>query len=289
MFTGAFIYADDITLLAPTRQSMIHMLNTCEKYALTNDIIFNPCKTKYMLFNKIKQPTAPITFMNETVECVKNCTLLGIHITNDHLERNINATIQNFYSRCNEILLDFSTISSHIKSNLIRTYCLDAYGSNLWNFGSNYVDRFYVAWRKVTRRVWSLPYTTHCNLLHVINDTNPIDVLMEKRCIKFIWSCLHSSNAIVHTLAHSALINNKSTFGENYRYFNYKYKILPHMWHNESICNLTRCINIYVKNITNVYNSGTMVRELCFARDGPGDFVLTATEISFLVEYLCTI
>ena len=63
------------------------------------------------------------------------------------------------------------------------------------------------------------------------------------------------------------------------------------MWLNESMCDLTRSINIYVKNVTTVDNSGIIIRELCQSRDRPttDDFVLTATEISFLVEHLCTI
>ena len=41
LFTGVFIYADDITHLAPSRASMILMLEKCETFALTDDILFN--------------------------------------------------------------------------------------------------------------------------------------------------------------------------------------------------------------------------------------------------------
>ena len=30
---------------------------------------------------------------------------------------------------------------------------------------------FYTAWRKAIRAIWKLPFRTHCNLLHGINDT----------------------------------------------------------------------------------------------------------------------
>ena len=45
--------------------------------------------------------------------------------------------------------------------------------------------------------IWKLPFTTHCNLLHGINDTIPIDVMLERRCIKLICTLLHSPNIIV--------------------------------------------------------------------------------------------
>ena len=65
-------------------------------------------------------------------------------------------------------------LSSDIKSKLISTYCMDLYGSQLWNYGTGYPETFYVAWRKVTRLIWKLPFRTHCNLLHTINNCYPI-------------------------------------------------------------------------------------------------------------------
>ena len=65
-------------------------------------------------------------------------------------------------------------------------FCIDLYGCSLWNFGSNYVETFYTAWRKAIRAIWKLLFRTHCNLLHGINDTPPIDVRLEQRCSKFI-------------------------------------------------------------------------------------------------------
>ena len=50
-FTGCFIYADDITFLAPSCQSPNEMLNICELYALEHDIVFNPGKTRCMHFH----------------------------------------------------------------------------------------------------------------------------------------------------------------------------------------------------------------------------------------------
>ena len=49
LFTGVFICADDITLLAPSRASMVLMLEKCESFALTHDILFHASKTKYMI------------------------------------------------------------------------------------------------------------------------------------------------------------------------------------------------------------------------------------------------
>ena len=46
LFTGAFMYADDITIIAPSCHALKSMLNVCEEYALSHDILFNSLKTK---------------------------------------------------------------------------------------------------------------------------------------------------------------------------------------------------------------------------------------------------
>ena len=46
LFTGVFIYADDITLLAPSRASQALMLEQCERFSRTHTILFNASITK---------------------------------------------------------------------------------------------------------------------------------------------------------------------------------------------------------------------------------------------------
>ena len=48
LFTGALIYADDITIIAPSCYALNSMLNVCEEYALSHDILCNSLKPKYM-------------------------------------------------------------------------------------------------------------------------------------------------------------------------------------------------------------------------------------------------
>ena len=49
-FSGCFIYADDITLVAPSADALNVMLKVCELYAGEHDIAFNSNKTKLMHF-----------------------------------------------------------------------------------------------------------------------------------------------------------------------------------------------------------------------------------------------
>ena len=51
-FVGCFIYADDINLLAPSRDALNNMLDVCREYAEAYDILFTATKTKCTFFDK---------------------------------------------------------------------------------------------------------------------------------------------------------------------------------------------------------------------------------------------
>ena len=84
-------------------------------------------------------------------------------------------------------------------SHLFNTYCMNIYGSPLWKYyDKNLLEAFYVAWRKSLRRVWKISKVTHNNLLPFIHNCHPIDIILEKRCIKFVWSLY--TTVIMHNI-----------------------------------------------------------------------------------------
>ena len=85
------------------------------------------------------------------------------------------------------LLADFSFTDSNTLSRLFNTYCTNNYGSLLWkHFDRKVLEPFYIAWRKSVRKVWKIPYTTHNVLMPYIHNSNGFDVILEKRCIKFL-------------------------------------------------------------------------------------------------------
>ena len=157
------------------------MLNVCEEYALSHDILFNSLKTKYMFFsrNSLNLNPPPIYVMNNRIECVNECVLLGIHISNDFSDKNVFHTVHKFNRKCNELRYDFKLLPSDVKSQLFSTFCLDAYGSQ--HFDSKMIEPYYVSWRKMVRLLWNLPRTTHCYFLSTINSSLPMDIALEKK------------------------------------------------------------------------------------------------------------
>ena len=68
-FVGAVIYADDITLLGPNRNSVMALLDMCSNNAHDHDIIFNPSKTTCIHFpcHQSSFPGKELSFMGTAI------------------------------------------------------------------------------------------------------------------------------------------------------------------------------------------------------------------------------
>ena len=108
------------------------------------------------------------------------------------------------------LYLDFKYLQCDVLSNMNSTYCLDVYTSQLWDYEDKRIGKYYVAWRKV----WKLPNLTHCNLLPVITNCLPLNIILEKRLLKFIWSIINSENRIVNNVFKFALNNRRSVLSK---------------------------------------------------------------------------
>ena len=130
LFVGAVIYADDITLLGPTRNSVMALLDICSNYAHDHDIIFNPSKTTCIHFpcHQNSFPGKELSFMGTAIKFVSEITFLGISIkNNDVTDHNISKTSRKFYHKANQAMNDFKYLYRNIKSQFLSSFCLDAY------------------------------------------------------------------------------------------------------------------------------------------------------------------
>ena len=158
MFVGAFIYADDVTLLAPSSMALKAMLNTCTDLAASHNLLFNASITKCMYFNYASsQLQNNVKFMGRPIEYVDSTHLLGVSVTSRIRERNVNSSVEKFYCMVNGVLYDFKDIPCDVKAKLLDSYCSGVYGSQLWNYSKHDVDMLFTAWRKSIRRLWKFP------------------------------------------------------------------------------------------------------------------------------------
>ena len=68
-----------------------------------------------------------------------------------------------------------------------------------------------------------------------IHNCHPIEVILEKRYTKFVWSLNNSRYALYSNILRFSLQNDNSTMGENVRYLMHKYDIVNSAWININI------------------------------------------------------
>ena len=63
---------------------------------------------------------------------------------------------------------------------------------NYGNLMVNILTHFFTAWRKAIRRIWKILFRSHNKLVHLINGSHDIFIILEKICIKQSWKMLNS-------------------------------------------------------------------------------------------------
>ena len=291
-FMGVYCYADDLSLLCPSFTGIKEMLRTCELYAEEHKILFNAKKSQLLHFTKSSKSKDPQLFMNDgsIIPYVDTCNHLGntISIKSDKII--LDNAINDLYMRTNCLVSDFSFSECSTLSHLFNTYCMNIYGSPLWKYyDKKLLELFYVAWRKSLRRVWNISNVTHNNLLPYIHNCHPIEVILEKRCIKFVWSLFNSNYALYSNILRLSLQNGNSTMGENVRYLMHKYGIVNSDW-SQNINILYSKIESYSNRLLNIEHkcTGSVIRELCETRDSCNTQFFERKELLYLIEMLCT-
>ena len=118
-FMGAFGYADDILLLAPTRSALDRMLYFTNGFATQSDITFNSTKCKYMKFSWAKEESNSVIFNGTTIKSSKQEKHLGNLLDSSHSDRIITEAVHTLYFRFNSLLFKFR----HAPTNSVVKLC----------------------------------------------------------------------------------------------------------------------------------------------------------------------
>ena len=287
-YCASFGYADDVILLAPTLHSMKILLSICELFAKEYDVLFNPDKSKLLVYNvnpKVNDPVH-ISFMNGIIKQSETEQHLGNTIGTGYNDVMINNTVKDFYVKVNMVLAHFSHAASHVRYKLFKSYCMSLYGCQLWDMQSKSIEQFYVAWRKSVRRILGIPPMTHCILLHSIAEDKCIQEQLCQRFIKCIQSMLKSSNVISKLCVQLAASGSRSSVSNNISFVCKLFNIS-----REVICTDNTHIQHLHVNVTEATVHASIIRELLYMKYC-GDitiepFILSMNEINALIKSLC--
>ena len=203
---GAACYADDLILLSPSRTAMAMMLEVCEKYAASHNLVFstdpNPAKSKskciYMCgqMNNVKKPEE-LQLNGKDLPWVESATHIGHELHQMcNMDFDIKIKRAQFIDTSTNIRDVFSFANPDQVLRAISLYCGHCYGSMLWDLSSEMSGQFFRSWSTAVKLAWGVPRSTHTYLVNhllAVNHSSFREQLLV-RYVKF-FSKLRSSKA----------------------------------------------------------------------------------------------
>ena len=209
IFMGAFGYADDIILLAPSKKSLCVLLDICKQFSLEFQVNFNLSKSKLIVFSNANDCDTSVLFNNQMISSVSSEQHLGHIIGNQVSQECIKSITNDFFKRVN-VYAVFKFTFSETKYFLFKVFVCFHTKVYCGMFSSKHVEMFYTIRRKCIRRLLGLPYRTHNNLLHLICNDIPVDGQLHLRFLNFFVNNLKSDNTCVKLCALLCLRGSRS-------------------------------------------------------------------------------
>ena len=291
IFTGALGYADDIILICPSVTALKDMIEICEDYAKDHNILFNGKKSKYLIFGEYKYNPI-IKVNNEIVPRCESAIHLG-HLLNSKNTRNalIEHSIKEFNKSFYGFISKFEGCNTTVKNKLYHQYCSSMYGSQIWDLTNQKVDDICTQWRKKHRRVLSVPNMTHCDLLPLIADNMPMELILDCKYIGFYKSIANSDNELLRYTSKCKLYDHSSTLGRNMTHLIHKYELqVDDMLFLSKNKIKEHCYNKWINQINEEYISyALIIKDMIKMKENRCVRHFSDTDCNFIIVFLCII
>ena len=225
-FVGVLGYADDLLLLAPSRDGLQEMIRTCEHHAKELNISFstneNPkkCKTKCMSILKKDREIKNITLGGKQLPWVTSAKHLGCKLTNTAgaLTNDLMEKRAVFINKVNELNQEFHFAHPTTKIRINNIFNSYFYGSPLWNLFGKEATRLEKSWNIAQRTMLDLPRNAHRYVIEPLSQTPHIMHSLCKRYIKFINAVRTSRKTVLREVFQQINDDCRSTTGANLRH-----------------------------------------------------------------------
>ena len=175
VFMGAVGFCDDILLLAPTRDGMQVMLDTCQRFANKFNLMFstdpNPEKSKTKCIfvcgrSRNLQKPAPLFLDGKELPWVESAAHLGnvLHESGS-MDKDAKVKRASFIRESTELRETFGFASPSEVLRSVKLYAGSHYGSMLWQFQSESASQYFTSWRTCVKLAWHVPRQTHTYLV----------------------------------------------------------------------------------------------------------------------------
>ena len=224
---GAFLYADDLSLIAPTRAILASMLEIVAEYGASLNLYFSTCqdpgkcKSFCIYFagpaRKVVYP-APLVLNGVTLPWKEKAVHLG-HILQQDLTFDADAAARRaaFISRSVDVREQFSFAPPAQVLKAVRILCCHGYGAVLWQLNGTSATSYFKAYNSCIKRVFRLPLNTYTYLVegHLNTGAPLLRNMVLSRYPTFFQNLLRSPSVEVSLMAEMVAKDARTTSAGN--------------------------------------------------------------------------
>ena len=227
---------------------------------------------------------------NIHIECVRNDKHLGHKFGNNVCDSQIDIAIADIFQRCNLLLSQFNKVNSDVKYQLFKSFCMSVYGCVLWDFSCQYVEKFFIAWRKCVRRIIGVPNNTHCNLVYLLCNDLPVGAQLHLRFLNFFRKSMSSANKCLNLCSRLVLKGSRSKVSNSLNFICERYSMTKDMAVCSDALRLSKHVSdaIYSKMESSDLVAANFLADTLYVRDNNDFSVLSPQEINDVIYYVCT-
>jgi hypothetical protein len=223
------IYADDCVLLAPSPRSLQKLLDICNNYAKTYDMVYNVKKTVCMCINSYSKtsPFIPDVFLDDVrLKWLSEYKYLGVFITKDLSDdADMKRQMKCIYSKGNTLVRKFTSCSLEVKVQLFKSFCTSMYCSALWNkYNVNSYKQLQVSYNNVFRYLLSVKGPCSISRLFLDHNVDNFKVICRKAVHSLLLRLNMCDNNLTKTLFNSMYFTYSSHLYKDWKNMLYTYQ-----------------------------------------------------------------
>ena len=206
IFIACLLFADNMLLIAPTREALQKMIDVCAEYCSRYCLTFNVAKTKVMVFGKLSRVVpslAKINLHGESIEYVNSCKYLGFHlVSHDKFRFSVIEDLRGFFGSVNSILSCIRKPRENVLMQLLYSNCVPklTFGAAVKELTASEMNQFNVAVNTAVRRIFGFRQWQSIRQLREVYGYPSVEVLHEKAKRRFHDGMLSHTNCILKFL-----------------------------------------------------------------------------------------
>ena len=205
-FLACLLFADDMSLLSPSRSALQQLLDICSEYCSKFCLNFNIGKTKVVVFGKSASTLellAPLHINNVPIDFVKSYRYLGFNILSDSkFKFSSTECLRGFFGAVNSVLTVMKRPSEHVLMQLLYSNCVPklTYGAAVKDLSATDKHKYNVAVNNAVRRIFGFRQWQSIRQLRDAYQYDSIEMSFAKARKRFLTSIANHSNELLRFL-----------------------------------------------------------------------------------------